>query len=180
MAIVVVGGSGRGVGKTALVCGLIRALPEWEWTAVKVTTHAHGHPDPIYEQTAAGQGTDTARYLAAGAKRALLVSAEKAGLGEVLEPIVSDHSPARHLIFESNSVLYHLSPDLCLAVAKTLKGEHKPSIEILEKRMDATVALAGHDHVIPAERIHFHLRSLDSVSPPMLAWLRERLREAAR
>ena len=32
MAIIVVGGSGRGAGKTALVCGLIRALPEIRWT----------------------------------------------------------------------------------------------------------------------------------------------------
>jgi hypothetical protein len=42
MAIIVVGGSNRGVGKTSLVCGLIAALPEYRWTAVKITTHDHG------------------------------------------------------------------------------------------------------------------------------------------
>ncbi len=44
MAIIVVGGSNRGVGKTALVCGLIAALPEYRWAAVKITTHEHKQP----------------------------------------------------------------------------------------------------------------------------------------
>ena len=33
MAIIVVGGSKRGVGKTTLVCALIGALTEYRWTA---------------------------------------------------------------------------------------------------------------------------------------------------
>src|SRR5208282_1655489 len=75
MAIIVVGGSSRGVGKTALVCGLIAALPEFRWTAVKITTHDYGKPKPIWEETRAGQETDSARYLAAGAERAFLATA---------------------------------------------------------------------------------------------------------
>ncbi len=54
MAIIVVGGGGRGAGKTALICGLIRALPEIPWTAIKITSHAHGNPTPIWEETAPG------------------------------------------------------------------------------------------------------------------------------
>src|SRR5579863_9866900 len=75
MPIIVVGGSGRGVGKTSLVCGLISALDELRWTAVKISTHDHGKPKPIWEETSAGAETDTARYLTAGAERALLVTA---------------------------------------------------------------------------------------------------------
>ena len=44
MAIIVVGGSNRGVGKTTLVCALIAALPEYRWNAVKITTHDHRQP----------------------------------------------------------------------------------------------------------------------------------------
>ena len=77
MAVIVVGGGGRGAGKTALVCGLMRALPEISWTAVKITTHEHGNSTPIWEETAPGDTTDTARYLAAGARRALLVTASE-------------------------------------------------------------------------------------------------------
>jgi hypothetical protein len=179
MAIIVVGGSGRGAGKTALICGLIRALPDARWTAVKITTHAHGHTEPIFEETAAGQGTDTARYLAAGAKRALLITSREDALAATLRRILDEPSgeirPPRSLIFESNSVLHHVQPDLCFAVATSLKGARKASFDLVERCADATVALGGHDHVIPGERIHFHLASLERLSPPMLAWLREKL-----
>ncbi|MGA3035487.1 MAG: hypothetical protein ABSD70_19560 [Terracidiphilus sp.] len=175
MAIIVVGGSGQGAGKTALICGLIRATPRYHWTAVKITTHAHGHSAPVYEETAAGQGTDTSRYLAAGARRALLLTAHEDTLGEAVNGILDQHLPSGHLIFESNSVLHHLRPDLCFAVSSDLKGRHKPSFEIVERCAHATVALAGHDHVIPGQRIHFHLRSLERISPTMLEWLHEML-----
>jgi len=174
MTIIVVGGSGRGAGKTALICGLLRALPDRNWTAIKITSHAHG--ETIVEETAAGEETDTSRYLAAGAKHALLVTANEGGLGALVQKILGEH-PGSHLIFESNSVLNHLKPDLCFAVSTDLKVGDKPSFEIVERCADATVALGGHDHVIPGARIHFHLRSLEQISPPMLEWLREKLRD---
>jgi hypothetical protein len=43
VAIIVVGGSNRGVGKTALVCSVIAALPEYRWAAVKISSHDHPH-----------------------------------------------------------------------------------------------------------------------------------------
>ena len=44
MAIVVVGGQSRNVGKTSLVANLIKAVPERRWTAVKITQHEHDLP----------------------------------------------------------------------------------------------------------------------------------------
>jgi len=175
MAIIVVGGGGRGAGKTALICGLIRALPESRWTVVKVTMHAHGHSEPVFEETVAGEQNDTGRYLAAGARRALLVTAHEGGLEAIARKICEDHAQQSHAIFESNSVLRYVRPDLCLAVASDLKGGQKPSFEIVERCADATVAIGGHDHVIEGKRIHFHLRSLERISAPMAAWLRERV-----
>jgi hypothetical protein len=185
MAIIVVGGNGRGAGKTALICGLIRALPDSDWTAVKITTHAHGHTEPVFEETAAGQGIDTARYLAAGARRALLVTSHEEVFAATLRLILDEHRTQGNLIFESNSILHHLQPDLCFAVATDLKGARKASFDLVERCADATVALGGHDHVIQnhpiqdrlvqGERIHFHLASLERVSPPMLAWVRQKL-----
>ena len=175
MAIIVVGGSGRKIGKTALVCGLIRALSEFAWTAVKITSHAHGRAKAIWEETSAGQGTDTARYLAAGARRALMVTAADDELGPIVQQILREGPPPGCIIFESNRVLKHLRPDLCLAVASSLEVERKSSFEIVEQRMDALVELAGHDHVIEGPKLAFHLASLDRISPTMSAWLRERL-----
>ena len=42
MATVVVGGHSRNVGKTSVVAGLIGALREYDWTAVKITQFGHG------------------------------------------------------------------------------------------------------------------------------------------
>jgi hypothetical protein len=177
MAIIVVGGSGRGAGKTALICGLMRVLPERPWTAVKITTHAHGHTESVFEETAAGQGTDTERYLAAGARRALLVTADDAALGSLVQRILEDQAQPAHVIFESNSVLHYLRPDLCFGVVASPTAESKPSFNLVEQCMDASVTLGGHDHAIPGERIHFHLASLEKISAPMKAWLQERLPE---
>jgi hypothetical protein len=186
MAIIVVGGGGRGAGKTALVCGLMRALPDIPWTAVKITTHEHGQDKttPIWEETAPGEGTDTARYLAAGARRALLVTAGEDGLGSIVEQILQEHSRASGvipggIIIESNTVLRHLRPDICLCAATSPWTGQKASFDLLMEHVDATVELAGHDHIIEAEKITFRLASLERVSPTMLDWLRERLGTAA-
>jgi hypothetical protein len=62
--LVAVGGNSRKAGKTSVVCGIIRALPEAAWTAIKISPHAHS----------AMPGGDTARFLEAGARRALLLA----------------------------------------------------------------------------------------------------------
>lgn len=179
MAIVVVGAGGRGAGKTALICGMIQAIPERSWVVVKVTSDDHGKPSPIWEDREASfdaeKGSDTARYLAAGARRALLVAANEAELGPLVQQILDDCSAQDCVLFESNSVLRFLRPDVCLAVASSLKGERKPSFELVEQCMDATVAPGGHNHMIDGVRPHFHLASLGRVSPTMAEWLRERL-----
>ncbi len=179
MAIIVVGGGGRGAGKTALICGLVRALPEVSWTAIKITSHAHDESAPIpvqiFEETTAGSETDTARYLAAGARRALMVTASEGTLDAIVQQVLGECPPQSGVIFESNSVLRCLQPDLCLAAATNPKGEHKPSFKLVEERMDAIVELAGHDHLIEKPKLAFRLASLERISPVMLAWLRERL-----
>jgi len=183
MAIIVIGGGGRGAGKTALVCGLIRALPEIAWTAVKVTTHEHGHEQgmetAIWEETAPGDTTDTARYLAAGAKRALLVTADEGALAPLVERVLGERAEHGGVIFESNRVLRVLRPDVCLCAAMSPWTGTKPSHELVLEHADATVELAGHDHIIEAEKITFRLASMERVSAVMLEWVKERLTPAA-
>jgi hypothetical protein len=203
MAIVVVGGSNRGVGKTALICGLIAALPEFRWTAVKITTHDYGQTQPIWEEPTAGQETDTGRFLAAGAVRALLAT-----------PFLRDRPPApdfpsllnelwpkfgrgTNLLIESNSIVHYVRPDLCLLIhggpGKGLAPLiRKPSFTAAVPYAHALVARSRADAVtpdglclpgpdpnadqIPAPKPIFHLAALDRVSPQMLAWVRERVR----
>ena len=88
MAIVVVGGHSRSVGKTSVVVNLIARLPQFNWTACKITQFGHGfctangepcdcqtdeHTIAISAERDPTTGTDSARFLAAGARRSLWV-----------------------------------------------------------------------------------------------------------
>ena len=244
MAIIVVGGSNRGVGKTALVCGLIAALPEYHWAAVKITTHEHKQPvspgranssegstpdvshplrttlfrhlfekriegtarerepqarSSIWEDTVRGDDTDTSRYLSAGAARALLVTATEGDLSGPLNQLWPRFGRGTNLIFESNSVVHHVRPDVCLLIHAVAERalplpERKPSFIAALRHADAMVAHARVDEVIPdgiclalpepdleqpmSPKPIFHLRALQRVSPELLAWLRQRLPQA--
>jgi hypothetical protein len=193
MAVVVVGGGARGVGKTTLVCGVICALPEFAWIAVKVTTHAHSGLAPVYEEIvnreaggersggwipAAGReaDTDTARYLAAGARRAFLVSASDAEFEERLRALQARVGPDANLIFESNRMLRHLRADVCLAVRAD--GLEKPSFALVEIAKQATVrraAASGGDEIMPGAETVFQLAEFARISEPMRTWLCARL-----
>lgn len=190
MAIIVVGGSGSGVGKTALVCGLIAALPEFKWNAVKITTHEHGKPKPIWEETSAGTGSDTERFLAAGAERAFLATpavrfeTREPDLAPMLDELWPSFGRHSNLIFESNSILRHLQPNLCLLVhGATDFASAKPSFTQALEHADALVAHSRANGLTPdgfhmegqAAKPIFSLAALERISPGMLFWLRDRL-----
>ena len=81
MAIVVVGGHSRSVGKTSVVVNLIARLPQFNWTACKITQFGHGfctangepcdcqtdeHTIAISAERDPTTGTDSARFLELG------------------------------------------------------------------------------------------------------------------
>lgn len=175
MAVIVVCGSGRGVGKTALVCGLIGALAEFDWMAVKITSHAHGKAEAVCEETASGHGTDTSRYLAAGARRALLVTADEDELALRLSELRERVGVGAHVLYESNRVLRHVAPDVCLAVMSGAMDEAKPSFCEAFERADALVLPAGTANLGAEGKLVFQLDRLDRISDAMLSWLRHRL-----
>ena len=110
---VVVGGQARKVGKTTAVCDIIAATREANWTAVKITAHDHGadlSQPVVHEETQRGSDTDTARYLAAGAARALWIRAQPADLADVLP------QHGGNIIYESNAIIDVLTPDLFLFI----------------------------------------------------------------
>jgi len=181
MAILVIGGSGRGAGKTALVCGLLAALPERDWIAVKIAGHAHGVAQPVWEETAAGRGTDTARFLAAGARRAFLLTAvDDAGMQSALVGLSERVEPGANLIFESNRVLDFVKADVCLMVVGGV--ESKSSSIAAIRRADAIVVGdegdglrdAGGPLPIEAQPV-FRLEQFELPSPALAKWIRSRL-----
>jgi hypothetical protein len=180
VAIVVVGGSGKDVGKTGVVCAVISALREYEWTAVKITGHdypAGGSNESsaalvIREETRAGEETDTARFLRAGAKRALLVTrvGDEVPMDEIRAALGSD----RNVIFESNRILDAVKPDVCLALVGG--DERKASFVRLMRAADAVLTVQGSAAETLREGVRrFQLESVDRLPAELLTWLRERL-----
>jgi len=143
MAIVVVGGQARNVGKTSLVANLIRAVPERRWTAVKITHHEHDLPPGasyvIREDSDASGDGDTARYLRAGARRALLLSAHPGCLADAMPELRRELGRADDVILESNSVLEFLEPDIYLAVLDPAIADFKSSARQYLQQASAVV-----------------------------------------
>ncbi len=158
MAIVVVGGHTRNIGKTSVVAGLIAAMPERAWTAVKITQFGHGvcsangepcdcetadHTIAISEERHDNTGTDTARYLAAGAARAFWVRTRQGQLHEAMPRVRKLLEAAGHAIVESNSVLRFLRPDVYVSVLNPSVADFKASALRYLDRADAVVMPAG-------------------------------------
>ncbi|MGA8087227.1 MAG: hypothetical protein WCA10_07970 [Terracidiphilus sp.] len=184
MAILVVGGSTKDIGKTALVCAIISALRDFDWTAVKITAldHIGDSVDEvsagavIREETTAGSETDTSRYLAAGARRALLVM--RSGAEVPVEEIRRAVGADRNVIYESNRIVDAIEPDVCLALVADPIVEWKPSFVRFLRRADALVSF-GFPEIEAAnlrtEIPRFALQSKERLTPEMVDWLRSRL-----
>ena len=142
MAIVVVGGHSRNVGKTSVVAGLISALPEFNWTAAKITQFGHGvcsvngescgcavdeHTIAISEERDRSGKSDTSRFLVAGAQRVLWVRTKQGRLAEAMPRLRREIAGAGNVILESNSVMKFLRPDLYLTVLDFSTADFKES-----------------------------------------------------
>jgi len=138
MATVVIGGQARKVGKTSVIVGLIAALPDFRWTAVKVSGHEHGVPWGITEERDRTGKGDTSRFLAAGAVRALWVRADPGRLFEAALELKRELGSANSII-ESNSLARFLKPDVYLIVLDPRIEDFKASARELLPSADAVI-----------------------------------------
>jgi hypothetical protein len=154
VALVVIGGHSRSVGKTSVVAGLISALPEFEWTAAKITQYGHGicsangeactcatgdHSWAITEERDRSGESDTSRFLVAGAAQVFWVRTEQGRLAEAMPTLRKRLEGARNVILESNSVLKFLRPDLYLTVLNAETADFKNSAREFLDRADAVI-----------------------------------------
>jgi hypothetical protein len=154
VALVVVGGHSRSVGKTSVVAGLISALPQFQWTAVKITQYGHGicsangeacdcatgdHSWAITEERDRRGESDTSRFLVAGAERVFWARTEQGRLAEAMPALRQRLQDAVNVIIESNSVLKFLRPDLYLTMLDPDNGDFKSSAREFLDRADAVI-----------------------------------------
>lgn len=181
MPVIVVGGSNKSVGKTSLICAILAVFPALKWTVVKITSHDYRQRDPVWEEPPEPASedepkTDTARYLAAGARRALLVSAPEEMLPwPAIEAALAGD---RNVIYESNRCAGEIRPDICLAVMTGSETGFKLSFVPFLEVADAVIAPPGAEIMLPKAAAAipvFRLPSAKELSFEMLAWLEKRL-----
>jgi len=200
MGVVVVGGHTRNIGKTSVVAGLIAALPERRWTAVKITQFGHGvcsangepcdcetadHTIAISEERSRTSGTDSSRYLAAGAARSWWVRTRQGQLAEAMPRLRELIANAENVIIESNSVLRFLRPDVFVSVLDPGVADFKASALRYLDRADAVVmpagAVARWDGVassLIARAQQFEMRPEKYCSEALVAFVEEQLATA--
>jgi hypothetical protein len=167
MAIVVIGGHSRSVGKTSVVSGIIARLPRLHWTAFKITQFGHGfctadgepcdcqtdeHTVAVSEERDPAGGTDSARYLAAGAVRSFWVRTRIGNLAAAMPRLRKEFAAAENAIVESNSILGFLRPDLYLSVLDHATADFKESARLFLDRADAVLVNASAEHLAPQWR----------------------------
>lgn len=163
--VIVVGGHTRSIGKTQLVCDVIGAFAGAGWIAGKITQYGYGvcaqngedcacapeeHVCAIEWEKSSDSGTDSARFLAAGAKRSFWLRTKQGFLAEGL-PLLREAlraalresseagGEAPPIIIESNSLLQFLKPSLYFAVVDPGKEDFKDSARAALDRADAIV-----------------------------------------
>ncbi len=156
MAIVIVGGHSRNIGKTSVVAGLIAAMSQMSWTAVKITQFGHGicsvshepcdcalleseHTWSLDEERERDGRSDTARFLQAGAARSLWLRTRQGMLAEAMPALRHEMTSAENVILESNSVLRFLQPDVYLSVLDPQAEDFKESAREFLDRAHAFV-----------------------------------------
>lgn len=160
--VIVIGGHTRSIGKTQLVCDIIRAFPKAHWIAGKITQYGHGvcaqngqncdcapdeHVSALDWERHPESGTDSARFLAAGAQSSFWLRTKQGFLAEGLpllrsavsgmDPGTGDDSTA--LILESNSLMQFLKPSLYFAVIDPARDDFKDTARTALDRADAFV-----------------------------------------
>jgi hypothetical protein len=198
MGIVVVGGHSRSVGKTSVVAGLIAALPELHWTAVKITQYGHGicsadgeacdcatddHSWAVTEEHDRSGESDSSRFLVAGAARSLWVRTRQGMLAETMPRLRQELAGAENAIVESNSVMRFLRPDLYITVLDAATADFKTSAQEFLDRADAVVLHESSDHAAWANvslkpvsaRPMFHILPPRYVTPELVEFVRQRI-----
>ena len=170
--LIVVGGHTRSIGKTQLVCDIISAFPQARWLAGKITQYGHGvcaqngdhcdcapteHVCALDWELHSDTGTDSSRFLAAGASRSFWLRTKQGFLAEGLPLFRSALEQSRAnaygapppVIVESNSLLQFLKPSLYFAVLDPTREDFKDSARAALDRADAIV-LRGSSEGAPA------------------------------
>lgn len=173
--LLAVGGQCRKVGKSALVADIIQAFPNQRWTAVKITPYAesgcpvngpscncspHDHPYAIREETSHSGNSDSSRFLASGARRALWVETKENCLQSALPALAAELATAGHAVIESDALMRFWKPSRFVMVLDPSNPDFKQSARENLELADAFVFRS------PLDDSDAQLQSLAPTSKP--------------
>jgi molybdopterin-guanine dinucleotide biosynthesis protein A len=173
-----IGATGRNVGKTQLACDIIRSVAsERPVAAVKITA-AEPHADRcarggdgcgacrtlagdffIEQEDGRHRDKDTARLLAAGADPCFWVRAKRAHLGSALSSLLDQLDPALPIICESTSLRSVVVPGVFLLVSPGRTPAGKPAAVRVWDDADQHVLWDGQSAAFNLEDLCFDART---------------------
>jgi hypothetical protein len=173
--LLAVGGQCRKVGKSTLVADIMRAFPDRHWTAVKITPYAESgcpvngpscncspqdHPYAFHEETSRSGNSDTSRFLAAGAYRALWTETKQHRLQNALPALAAQLASAGHAVIESDALMRFWKPSLFVMVLDPSNPDFKYSARENLELADAFVFRS------PSEDSDPRFQSLPAMAKP--------------
>lgn len=143
--LVVVGGHSRKIGKTSVIEGLLRDTSHLAWTALKISANRHSTGSEgafqLTLETEPGADCDSARYLRAGATRALWLRANASQIPVGVAAAFGHLAKGGNVLVESNRVLDVVSPRLYLVLLDFAVDDFKDSTRKHFARADAFVVV---------------------------------------
>jgi molybdopterin-guanine dinucleotide biosynthesis protein A len=141
-----IGSTGRNVGKTEFACAIIKGFQAAHPTVgVKVTVVVEGESTcprgatgcgvcaalkedfEVSEETGGHPGKDTARMLASGARRVFWVRCRRAAIDGAIAALRTRLDPGTLVVAESNSLARAIEPDLFLMITNDRSSSTKPT-----------------------------------------------------
>jgi len=165
--LVIVGGSGRNVGKTEFACRLIGQIAaETEVYGLKVSAvypdeaAFHGDHGPevpgtvLFEESRRNTGKDTSRMLRAGAAGVFYLCSEEGDIGAAYLDFRRQIPPGAAVICESNSLARYIRPALQIIITGAA-GPVKKRVVPLLRLADLVIVSDGTSGFAEIERIRF-------------------------
>ncbi len=164
-SLLIVGGSGRNVGKTEFICRLIEKISsKHDVYALKVSAvfpdeaGCHGdHSEDVsdyylLEESRRDSAKDSSRMLRAGARSVFYLRSDNEGILNGFAAFRKKIPPGAVLLCESNSLVNYVKPGLFVLV-KTRQGDMKPRVRSLLEAVDVLVESDGKSGFSELERI---------------------------
>ncbi len=143
--ILLIGGTGRNVGKTSLVCELIKRFSsKTEIIGLKITNHFHLNQNQNFnfiEETDTSGLKDSSKMLLAGATKVFYIEAEAKNLQAAFDFFIENQGNNKLIICESNGLSEIITPGVFLLVDRNNNSVIKSSAKKAIAKINAVVEM---------------------------------------